>query len=106
MQSEVLGVVAGEASHFLPALAADLVVFPATSFLSTDLMTPTATVCLMSRTAKRPEKESILLDTCHLFLYCFTSVMICLSIGVPLSLIKGEVLKFINQYQSVFREKI
>ena len=42
-------------SHFLPAtFLADLVVFPASSFFSTDLMTPTATVCLMSLTAKRP----------------------------------------------------
>ena len=42
--------------HFLaPGLAAALVTFPApASFLTTDLMTPTATVCFMSRTAKRP----------------------------------------------------
>merc|ERR1712096_315337 len=41
--------------YFLPAaFLADLVSFPPPSFLSTDLMTPTATVCLMSRTAKRP----------------------------------------------------
>jgi len=38
--------------HFF--LAADLVTFPWTSFFSTVLMTPTATVCFMSRTAKRP----------------------------------------------------
>ncbi|KAG6551049.1 hypothetical protein Mapa_007282 [Marchantia paleacea] len=36
-------------------LAADLVTFaPVGSFFSTALMTPTATVCRMSRTAKRP----------------------------------------------------
>ena len=40
--------------HFLPALTADLVVLPSLAVLSTDLMTPTATVCLMSRTANRP----------------------------------------------------
>jgi len=38
--------------HFF--LAADLVVLPAASAFSTDLMTPTATVCFMSRTANRP----------------------------------------------------
>jgi len=38
--------------HFF--LAADFVTFPCTSTFSTDLMTPTATVCFMSRTAKRP----------------------------------------------------
>lgn len=38
------------------AFWADLVTFPAPPlFFSTFLMTPTATVCLMSRTAKRPE---------------------------------------------------
>ena len=37
------------------AFWADLVISPApAAFLSTALMTPTATVCLMSRTAKRP----------------------------------------------------
>jgi len=40
---------------FLPAFSAALVTLPAVaSFLVTALMTPTATVCLMSRTAKRP----------------------------------------------------
>ena len=39
---------------FLAALAADLVVVPAAALGVTALMTPTATVCLMSRTAKRP----------------------------------------------------
>lgn len=39
----------------LAALTADLVTLPVlAAFLSTALMTPTATVCLMSRTAKRP----------------------------------------------------
>ena len=41
-------------TYFLAAFWADLVTLPALSDLSTDLMTPTATVCLMSRTAKRP----------------------------------------------------
>jgi hypothetical protein len=41
--------------YFLPAtLAAALVTLAALSIFLTDLMTPTATVCLMSRTAKRP----------------------------------------------------
>jgi len=41
--------------HFLPAFWAALVTLPCPpSFLVTALMTPTATVCLMSRTAKRP----------------------------------------------------
>ncbi len=40
---------------FLPTtFAADLVSLPSVSFFSTDLMTPTATVCFMSRTANRP----------------------------------------------------
>ena len=39
---------------FFWAFCAALVVTPATSLAATDLMTPTATVCLMSRTAKRP----------------------------------------------------
>ena len=40
---------------FLAAFSAALVTLPPeTSFALTDLMTPTATVCLMSRTAKRP----------------------------------------------------
>ena len=40
---------------YLFALTADLVTFPpAPSPFSTDLMTPTATVCLISRTANRP----------------------------------------------------
>jgi len=40
---------------FLEAFSADFVTLPPDlSVLSTDLMTPTATVCLMSRTAKRP----------------------------------------------------
>merc|ERR1712198_11751 len=39
---------------FLPALAADFVILPVFSTFSTSLMTPTATVCFMSRTAKRP----------------------------------------------------
>merc|ERR1712072_1659387 len=40
--------------HFLPALTADLVALPVASDLSTPLITPTATVCRMSRTANRP----------------------------------------------------
>lgn len=45
---------------FLSAFCADLVTFPPeVAFFSTDLMTPTATVCLMSRTAKRPEQGKI-----------------------------------------------
>ena len=40
---------------FLLTLAADLVTLPPDgSFLVTSLITPTATVCLISRTAKRP----------------------------------------------------
>ena len=39
---------------FFWAFCAALVVVPETSLAATDLMTPTATVCLMSRTAKRP----------------------------------------------------
>ena len=40
--------------HFLDALAADLVILPSPVTLSTPLMTPTATVCRISRTANRP----------------------------------------------------
>lgn len=41
--------------HFLLAFTADLVTLAAAAvFFSTALMMPTATVCLMSRTAKRP----------------------------------------------------
>ena len=41
--------------HFLLAFTADLVTFAAAeAFFSTVLMTPTATVCLMSCTAKWP----------------------------------------------------
>lgn len=46
-----------EIHFFFSAFCADLVTFPLeAAFFSTDLMTPTATVCLMSRTAKRPAK--------------------------------------------------
>ena len=41
-------------SYFFPAFAPALVVFPATSLTVTALMTPTATVCLMSLTANLP----------------------------------------------------
>lgn len=45
--------------HFFCAFCAALVTFPAEGgAFSTDLMTPTATVCLMSRTAKRPAMTS------------------------------------------------
>merc|ERR1719476_141339 len=45
----------GRQIYFLPALTADLVVLPPEpSDFSTALMTPTATVCLISRTANRP----------------------------------------------------
>ena len=44
-----------DALHFLRAFTADLVTLAeAAVFFSTALMTPMATVCLMSRTAKRP----------------------------------------------------
>lgn len=39
---------------------------PALSDLSTDLMTPTATVCLMSRTANRPRGGYSLYDSTHI----------------------------------------
>lgn len=43
--------------HFLLAFTADLVTLPAIDdFLSTALITPTATVCLMSHTAKWPRR--------------------------------------------------
>jgi len=41
--------------YFLDAFMAALVVFPDLSTFSTDLITPTATVCLISLTAKRPK---------------------------------------------------
>lgn len=45
---------------FLSAFCADFVTFPPeVAFFSTDLMTPTATVCLISRTAKRPRQREI-----------------------------------------------
>merc|ERR1719167_1130280 len=40
---------------FFPAFCADLVVLPVVSFFSTLLITPTATVCFMSRTANLPK---------------------------------------------------
>ena len=45
---------AERAAYFLPAFWADFVILPVPSDFSTDLITPTATVCLMSRTANRP----------------------------------------------------
>ena len=45
----------GSLHFFLTAFSAALVLTPATSFLVVALMTPTATVCLMSRTANRPK---------------------------------------------------
>lgn len=43
------------------AFWADFVTLPVpAAFFSTALMTPTATVCLMSRTAKRPRKEKVI----------------------------------------------
>lgn len=44
---------------FFWAFSAAFVVFPLTSLVSTALMTPTATVCLMSRTAKRPGDNKV-----------------------------------------------
>merc|ERR1719399_2216264 len=52
--------------HFLLALAADLVILPAFSTFSTVLMTPTATVCLISRTAKRPRGGYSENDSTHI----------------------------------------
>src|SRR5689334_22134619 len=43
-----------DAHFFPPALVAALVTLESFDFFVTSLMTPTATVCLMSRTAKRP----------------------------------------------------
>lgn len=43
-----------------------LVVLPVTSFFSTDLMTPTATVCRMSRTAKRPSGGYMVKGSTHM----------------------------------------
>lgn len=53
---EVCGVLPSKASYFfLVAFSAAFVTLPDDRSLKlTDLMTPTATVCLMSRTAKRP----------------------------------------------------
>mmetsp|Transcript_22696 Transcript_22696/g.47894 ORF Transcript_22696/g.47894 Transcript_22696/m.47894 type:complete len:212 (-) Transcript_22696:795-1430(-) len=47
-------------------LAAALVTLPSASFFSTSLMTPTATVCLMSRTAKRPRGGYSLNPSTHI----------------------------------------
>merc|ERR1739848_132459 len=52
--------------HFLPAFWADLVVLPTFSDFSTALMTPTATVCLMSRTANRPSGGYCWNDSTHI----------------------------------------
>jgi reverse gyrase len=52
---ELVKGVEGETIYFLPAFLAEAVTLPALGSLRvTALMTPTATVCLMSRTAKRP----------------------------------------------------
>merc|ERR1719222_1441587 len=53
------------AAHHHFFLAADLVVLPSFSDLSTDLMTPTATVWRMSRTAKRPSGGYSANDSTH-----------------------------------------
>lgn len=45
-------------THFLAVFMVDLVTLPlVTAFLSTALMIPMATVCLMSGTAKRPRTQ-------------------------------------------------
>jgi hypothetical protein len=52
---------------FLAAFSADFVTLPPPfSVFSTDLMTPTATVCLMSRTAKRPRGGYSEYDSTHI----------------------------------------
>ena len=51
---------------FFCAFCADFVVFPDASFLVTLLMTPTATVCFMSRTAKRPSGGYSAKDSTHI----------------------------------------
>merc|ERR550519_2272021 len=51
---------------FFKAFSADLVFLSPASFLVTSLMTPTATVCFMSRTAKRPRAEYFWNDSTHI----------------------------------------
>ena len=60
---------------FLAALAADLVVVPEAALGTTDLMTPTATVCLMSRTAKRPRGGKSEKASTHMGLEGISSTM-------------------------------
>merc|ERR1719219_638253 len=55
-----------ECYFFLRALSADLVVLEDASFLVTSLITPTATVCFISRTAKRPSAEYFWKDSTHI----------------------------------------
>lgn len=61
--------------HFFATFWADLVTLPPlAAFLSTALMTPTATVCLMSRTAKRPGGDGIT-GTLHVCYRCVTGML-------------------------------
>ena len=60
---------------FFWAFCAALVVVPETSLGVTDLMTPTATVCLMSRTAKRPRGGNSEKGSTHMGLLGISSTM-------------------------------
>merc|ERR1712136_561358 len=72
-----ISVTSRSAIHFFlaPALAADLVVVPAATLGVTALMTPTATVCLMSRTAKRPSGGKSEKASTHMGLEGISSTM-------------------------------
>lgn len=67
MSSSDVAVAAVNGYFFLVAVVAALVVLPppAGSLKFTDLMTPTATVCLISRTAKRPKGGKSEKDSTH-----------------------------------------
>merc|ERR1712073_298034 len=60
---------------FFVAFCAALVVVPETSFGVTDLITPTATVCLISRTAKRPRGGKSANASTHMGLLGINSTM-------------------------------
>merc|ERR1711937_809729 len=60
---------------FLRAFSAALVTLPPASFLVTSLMTPTATVCFMSRTAKRPRGAYCEKASTHMGFWGMSSIM-------------------------------
>merc|ERR1719167_319919 len=83
---------------FFPAFCADLVVLPVVSFFSTLLITPTATVCFMSRTANLPKGGYSWNDSTHIGLL---GVSLTMAASPDLTLL-GLSSSFLPERRSIF----